>query len=268
MLRTVFLVPSRLPVLFGAAFALALAPTAPLHACEPIHDLITFGEPVGDEVIFQCVSGQTVCPADPQGNPLGPCLACGSGEDQKLCWASECRGFNGDTGQYGQFKKDAPGELEAIVMEILNHDTGQTVVLVDKVATPDCPIPAATATGTCTSLYKVKSVRPIGEGTGPLCTWDNLDDVNTIVRTPLSQGVVLIDVNGKQCSARKRAGDQWWMFYQDCCSPVSEFGAPGESLSTKMTLIIENGGACQTNTVRPDSTDLELVPDSVTPPCL
>lgn len=268
MLRTTRATPSRLLVPFGAILALALASAPPAHACEPIHDLLLFGEPVGDEVVFQCVSGQTVCPTDPQGNPLGPCLSCGSGDDQKLCWASECRGFNGDTGQYGQFKKDAPGELEAIVMTITNHDTGQTVVLVDKVAAPDCPIPAATATGTCTKLYKVKRIRPIGEGIGPLCTWDNLEDVNTIVRTPMSQGVVLTDVNGKQCQARKRAGDQWWMFYQTCCSPVSEFGAPGESVSTTTTLIIEDNGVCQTNTVRPDSTEPELIPDSAAVPCL
>lgn len=254
----------------AAGGALWLA-ASPAFACEPIHDLLTFGEPTEDEVKFQCQSGQTVCPTDPQGNPLGPCLSCGSGGEQELCWASECRGFNGDTGQFGQFKKDVPGELEAMIIESWNLRTNQIVTIVETVANPTCTaqIPAPTAGTTCEGLYKVKSTTPIGGSSpGPLCTFDNLDDVNTIARTPASQNVIITDVNGRQCEARKKIGDQWWMFYSVCCSPASIFGVAGDEIATSITLVYDQDGTCKVTSKRADQTDPETIPSANADPCL
>jgi hypothetical protein len=254
-----------------AGVALGLV-SMPAYACEPLHDLLQFGEPTGGGVI-ECTQGQQFCQIDQQGNIIqGTCVLCDVGGGQELCWASECRGFNGDTGQFGQFKKDRPGELEAIVMEIRNVQTNQVVTLVDKVAAPDCGalIPAATAGLDCRALYKIKGTHPIGGGSpGPLCTFDNLDDVNTISRTPMSQGVIIVDVNNRQCEARKKVGDQWWMFYQTCCSPLTAFGQPGEQVTTSTTMVFDQGnGVCLTDVVRPDQTEPETIPTEVADPCL
>jgi hypothetical protein len=258
-----------LAVIAGAALGLA---SVPANACEPTHTLLQFGEPTGGGVI-ECQQGQQFCQVNGQGQPIpGTCVTCDVGGGQELCWASECRGFNGDTGQFGDFKKDAPGELEAIIYEIWNVQTNQTVTFVDTVANPDCDqqIPQQTAGITCSNLYKVKAVHPIGGSSpGPLCTFDNLDDVNTIARTPMSQGVIIVDVNGAQCEARKKVGDQWWMFYQTCCSPLTAFGSPGDTLTTSASLVFDQGnGQCLTNTIRPDQTEPETIPSEVTTPCL
>src|SRR5690606_25640718 len=125
--------------------------------------------------------------------------------------------------------------------------------LVDRVQNPDCTalIPTPTADLDCNPLYKVKNIRPIdGSRPGPLCTFANLDAVNTVARTPSSQGVIVTDAAGRACKARKRAGDQWWMFYRTCCSPFERFGQPGDKLRTQMTLVVDRGnGQCVTNPV-------------------
>jgi hypothetical protein len=207
-----------------------------------------------------------------QGQPIpGTCVLCDVAGGQELCWGSTCRGFGGDTGQFGQFKKDGVGEFEALIFEVWNVQTNQMFTLVDKIANPTCAglIPAATPGITCDPLYKVKAVNPIGGSSpGPLCAWDNLDDVNTIARTPANQNVVLTDVNGAQCEARKKIGDQWWMYYQVCCSPLSAFGAPGEQLTTSISMVLDDNGSCSINTIRPDSTQTEIIPTAVASPCL
>lgn len=263
-------------VMGGLAAAVAMVAggaARPAVACEPIHDLLLFGDG-GNQTFVECNQGQVLCDTNGQGNPIN-CIPCESlAVGSQLCWASECRGFNGDTGQYGQFKKDAPGELEAIVMTITNKTTNQTVTLVDQIqnAAPDCAafIPQASNTVQCSALYKVKRIRPVGgKNPGPLCTFDNLDDVNAIARTPKSQNLIIQDVNGFDCKARKKVGDQWWMFFQTCCSPPDGFGSPGDVLETKTELVIDQGnGACQVNEVRPDSTEPEQFPTTTADSCL
>lgn len=256
---------------FAAMLAALYLTAPPAKACEPVHDLLHFGDPIGGGLIV-CEPGATYCKVDGQGQPIFPCIACEVTGSSKLCWASECRGFNGDTGQFGQFKKDVPGELQAIVMTVENLRTGETTVLVDKIASPTCSalIPTPSANLSCSKLYKVKDIRPIGgSAPGPLCTFDNLDDVNTIVRTPASQNVVLTDVNGRQCAARKRAGDQWWMFYQTCCTPLTRFGEPGDPLDTRTELIVDRGnGNCVASPVRPGRRGPQIIPLEPSAPCL
>jgi hypothetical protein len=254
------------------AAALGLA-TTPAQACEPIHSLLRFGgddppPPPPGSTLVVCEDGQVIC--DDPNDPT-TCITCGQLGLDRLCWASECRGFNGDTGQFGQFKKDYPGELEAIIIESWNLVTNEVVTIVDKIANPTCAaqIPAQSANVSCDSLYKVKATHPIGgSNPGPLCTFDNLDDVNTISRTPASQGVIITDVNGQQCEARKKIGDQWWMYYQTCCSPVAEFGNVGDQIATSITLVFDQNGTCLVDSVRPDQSDPETIPQGEANPCL
>lgn len=242
---------------------------APASACEPIHDLLRFGGPGAG--VIACTKGQVLCSTDARGNPTSPCLACNVTGSQQLCWASQCRGFNGDTGQYGQFKKDKPGELEALIMTVENLRTGKVVTLVDKIQSPTCAslIPTGSGGLSCSKLYKVKDVRPVkGTSPGPLCAFSTLDDVNTIARTPMSQKVVLTDANGSQCEARKKVGDQWWMFYQTCCSPTQEFGEIGDPVRTTTKMIIDQDGVCLVDPVRPDQSEPETIPAQEAAPCL
>ncbi len=236
-------------------------------ACEPIHKLI-----FQEEGEIPCQPGELVCDRDPSGDPVN-CVRCNPpnpGGGSGLCWASDCRTFGGsDKGQYGQFKKDGKGELEALVMVVTNHTTGNVVTLVDQIANPDCPIPAADGQTTCSAVYKVRGIKPEGGGTKvPLCTLGTLDDVNTIARTLKSAGVFITDLNGKSCKARKKVGDQWWMYYQTCCDPPSRFGNPGETISTELKMILDNDGVCSENPVRDDNTEPETIPGEQSEPCV
>lgn len=219
-------------------------PAGDALACEPVHDLIFIGTP------------------DPPPPPP---------QDQ-LCWASECRSFGGsDKGQFASFKKDAVGQLEAIVLVITNDTTGKVVTLVDKMADDvDCGslIPTPDPQVECSQLFKLKGVRPIGDGVNaPLCTFNNLDDLDTITTNPESQHVVVTDANGLQCEARVKA--QYQLFYQDCCWPADAFGQPGDQIRTETTLVIDNNGVCSSNPVRSDGNDgIETFPTEEAEGCL
>jgi hypothetical protein len=213
------------------------------RACEPLHDLIFFGAP------------------DPV--PVQP--------EAQLCWASECRSFGGsDKGQFGDLKKDVFGQLEAIVQVITNETTGKVVTLVDKLANDvDCAnlIPENDPEVECSQLLKVKGIRPIGEGlNAPLCTFNNLDDLDAVTSNPESQHVVVVDANGKQCEARVKG--QFQLFYQDCCSPAEAFGSPGDVIATQTSLIVDNNGVCSSNPVRKDATGDETFPEDEAEGCL
>ncbi len=251
-------------VLIVAVLVAALA-GSDAFACEPIHKLKLFdgsGSTCGPDQLI-CEDGGTG--GDPNENPIN-CRTCAGGG---LCWASDCRSFGGgDKGQYGQFKKDGQGELEALVMRITNVDTGDVTVLVDSIDNPDCPLPTSTTGFGCSALYKVIGIKPDGEGVrAPLCTWDDLDDVNTIARTPKTAKLFLTDVNGKSCKARKKAGDQWWMFYQTCCQPGEDFGDTGDELITELSMILDKDGVCSENPVR-QATEPEFIPEVDPEPCL
>jgi hypothetical protein len=198
------------------------------YACEPLHELIFIGPP--------------------DAQPAPPPQA-------QLCWASECRSIGGsDKGQFGDLKKDHFGQLEAIVQVITNQTTGKVVTLVEEISSDvDCGhlIPPSDPAVECSTLFKVKGIRPIGEpAESPLCTFDDLDDLDTITRNPQSEHVVVVDANGKQCEARTKG--LYNLFYQDCCWPADLFGQPGDQIATRTSLVIDNEGVCSDNPVRTD----------------
>jgi hypothetical protein len=217
-----------------------------------------------------CENGVLYCAYEPStGEPIpGECITCGQLGSDKICWASKCRRFNGDTGQFGHFTKDGPGELEAIVIESRNLTTNEVVRVVEKVQNATCAssIPTQSPNISCDSLYKIKDTRPIGGANpGPLCTFDNLEDVNTASRTPASQGVIIVDVDGRQCEARKKLGDQWLTYYQSCCSPVAEFGNVGDQILTTMTLVLDLNGTCTNDSAGRPTRD--RIPVEESEPC-
>ena len=183
------------------------------------------------------------------------------------CRTGDCRGIDGQERQYGQLEKDVPGELEAVIIEIRNGRTGDAVTLVDKVHDPDCAasIPAATAGVSCTGRFKIEAAASIESSGSPadgdgaaraaLCTFDELDDVNRFARTPASQNLILTDVEGRQCKAAAKESDQWGMLFRSCCSPTPELGEAGDPIFTTTMLVVDHGGQCIVNEVRPDRRD-------------
>jgi hypothetical protein len=174
--------------------------------------------------------------------------------------AGECRSFGGsDKGQFGQFKKDSAGQVEAVVFKLTNTLTGvERFRVVQVQSNLDCvpQIPQQTAGLTCDGLFKVKGIRPIGDGlNSPLCTFDNLDDVNAVTAGP---GTIVTDVNGKQCASRSK--HQYWLFFQQCCSPAGLFGAIGQFIDVDIFLVVDQNGVCSINPVRPDQDDTEEFP--------
>ena len=235
----------------GVAFSLAWA-AGPASACEAIQKILLFNTPVGPP--------PCVCPPDQPGDP--------DPQSQKLCWGGQCRSFNGDNGQFGQLKKDAPGNLEAIVLEVTNVNTNEHFTIVRSVPNPVCAanIPAQTAGLTCNALFKIKDLRPVGERTGRLCTFAQLDILDHLIHTPKSQGFTVTDLNGNVCGGQTRVGDQWWLYYQICCSPQI-FGQGGEGIETETTLIINQNGSCLEDHVRPGTNLPQPIPQGVTGPC-
>jgi hypothetical protein len=156
------------------------------------------------------------------------------------------------------------------VTVVTNQTTGKVVTLVDRMVDDvDCEslIPANDPEATCSELYKVKGIRPIGEGTNsPLCTFNNLDDLDTVTTNPESANVVVTDANGKQCAARVKG--QYQLFYQNCCWPADVFGEPGDLIETDTSLVIDNKGVCSSNPVRNDGTGVESFPSEEAESCL
>jgi hypothetical protein len=227
-----------------ACLAVLAVPADKASACEPIADLLLF-------------SSDIPC----------PCPSPGPQTQSELCVASECRSFGGsDKGQFGQFKKDQAGVVEAIVFKITNTITGVERFRVVQIGAPTClpQIPLQTGGLTCSGLFKVKGLRPIGEGlNSPLCTFDDLADVNAVTT---QNGVIVTDVNGKQCLSSIRS--QYWIFFRQCCSPAGLFGILGEFLDIDISLVINNGGVCSVNPVRPDGDDVEAFPATPSSTCL
>ena len=89
------------------------------------------------------------------------------------------------------------------------------------------------------------------------------DGISNASRT---RGQIVTDVNGKQCLARLK--DMYWLFYQDCCSPASLFGDPGDKITTNFSLVTENNGVCRVDPVRPDQTEPEEFPSEDAGSCL
>ena len=244
-------VPRLLALAAGVAFSFAWS-AGSARACEPIQQLLLFVAP----------PPPCVCP-DPN-QPPPP-------QSQALCWGGACRSFSGDTGQFGQLKKDAPGNLEAIVFEVDNLANGKHFTLVQKIPNPGCSaiIPAQTAGITCNSLFKIRDLRPVGQNSGKLCTFGDLGITDKIIHTPKSQNFTVSDLNGKLCRGETRAGDQWWLYYQTCCTPQI-FGLGGDHIVTNTKLIINQGGGnCLEDPVRnAQGTTGQTIPTDVAGPCL
>jgi hypothetical protein len=226
----------------AAAFAGLFGSGSVALACEPILDILLFS----DESPGKCPVPTTV----PQ-------------KQIHLCFGGECRSFGGtDKGQFGQLKKDAPGILDALVL-VLNGPGGNRQVVVQASENEQCPIldPQSPDIDRCDALYKIKGLRPVGAGlNSPLCTFDNLTDVNAMTQGP---GVTITDVNGQPCASVSKP--QFWLYYKICCEPGSVFGAQGSSVDIDLALLIDNGGACQLDPVREERP--EVIPSSDSPSC-
>jgi len=203
-------------VIVGCSGFLALfgGPAAKVQACEPILDILLFSGGGGE------------CPVPTPGCPV-PTTAPGAAGGE-LCFGGECRSFGGsDKGQFGQFKKDGVGKLDAVVLKITDTDTGQMKTLVRQIgnnAVCGVQTPLQDAGITCNALFKIRGVRPIGAGlNAPLCTFDNIDDLNAMTLTPDAQNLILTDVNGQHCLARFKS--QYWIYFKLCCKPALTFGA-------------------------------------------
>ena len=209
-------------------------------ACEPILDILLFS----DESPGKCPVPTTT-----------PTLF------RTLCFGGECRSFGGsDKGQYGQLKKDAPGDLEAVVFQI--NDGGNISFAVARGLSPVCnaDIPDQTSGLLCDRLFKIKGVRPVGANlNSPLCTFDNIDDVNLMTTT---NGIVITDHDGNQCESRIKP--QYWLYYKICCSPGTIFGALGDTVDIDLNLVIDNGGVCSLDPVREDRPEVIPSADSNT----
>jgi hypothetical protein len=245
-------------VIVGCSGFLALfgGPAAKVHACEPILDILLFSGGGGE------------CPVATPGCPV-PTTAPGPAGGE-ICFGSKCRSFGGtDKGQFGQFKKDGVGQLEAVVLKITDTDTGQMKTIVRQVADDvDCvgATPQQDLGITCDALFKIRGVRPIGAGlNAPLCTFSSIDDLNKMTLTPDSQNLVLTDVNGEHCLARMKS--QYWVYFQLCCKPALGFGAQGDHIETDLSMVIENNNSCSVNIVRDDQTP-EIIPLAESGPCL
>src|SRR5262245_20347799 len=152
-------------MIVGASGFLALfgGPAAKAYACEPILDILLFSGGGGE------------CPVPTPGCPV-PTTAPGPAGGT-LCFGGECQSFGGsDKGQFGQFKKDFVGSLDAIALKITDTDTGNTKFVVRTIGNnSQCAVqtPLQSAGITCNPLFKIKGVRPIGAGlNAPLCTFD------------------------------------------------------------------------------------------------
>jgi hypothetical protein len=228
----------------AVALAGLVARGSPARACEPILDILLFS----DESPGKCPVPTTT----PQKNI-------------DLCFAGDCRSFGGsDKGQFGQLKKDAPGILDALVI-VLTGPGGNRQVVVQQDQGALCPLPEPESPDIdlCTSVYKVKGIRPIGASlNSPLCTFDNLADVNTITQGP---GTTITDLNGKPCASVSKS--QFWLYYRICCKPGSVFGAQGSKVDVDLSLLINDGPSCKLDPVRSDQSP-EVIPSSDTTPCL
>src|SRR5215471_16401389 len=192
--------------------ALLVGPVA--RACEPILQLLLF---------TQDIPGG--CPV-PTSTPS---------KSVDLCFGGPCRSFGGsDKGEFGQLKKDAPGILDAIAF-VVSGPGGNRQVVVEESAGGSCvfPDPQSPDIDLCTALYKVKGIHPAGMGSNtPLCTFDNLLDVNTVTTQP---GAIVVDVNGFTCEGVNKP--QYWLYYRICCKPGGVFGAQGTSVDIDLSLV-------------------------------
>lgn len=212
-------------------------------ACEPILDLLLFSSDIPGK-----------CPV-PTSVPQ---------KNINLCFGGACRSFGGsDKGQFGQLKKDATGILDAIIF-VVNGPGGNRQVVVRQDSGGLCPLPEPESPDIdkCDALYKVKGIHPSGQGlNSPLCTFDNLADVNTITTQP---GAIVVDVNGFTCEGVNKP--QYWLYYRICCVPGSVFGAQGTSVDIDLSLLIDQGVAgCRLDPVREERP--ELIPPSDSGTC-
>ena len=228
--------------LVGAIAFLVLLSSDAARACEPILDILLFS----DESPGKCPVPTTT-----------PSLF------TTLCFGGECRSFGGsDKGQFGQLKKDAPGDLEAVVFRISDAAAGKISFAVARGLSPVCnaDIPDQTSGLLCDRLFKIKGVRPVGASlNSPLCTFDSIDDVNLMTTT---NGVVIVDVDGNQCESRIKP--QYWLYYKICCEPGLLIGNLGDTVDIDLNLVIDNGGVCSLDPVREDRPEVIPSADSNT----
>src|SRR4030095_637860 len=241
------MIPRVVSLAVGVAFSLTWAGGS-ARACEPIQDLLL-------------LAGDCVC--DANGNVQQT--------DETLCWGGECRSFDNDSGQFGQLKKDRPGNLEAIVLRVHNNETNQDFVIVEKVPNPVCAgiIPQQTAGLDGKAFFKIKGLQILDNPSGKLCTFGDLGLVDKIIHTPRSQHFRIADLTGKLCEGETRSGDQWWLFYRICRSPLNGLGQSdrGDHLVTETRLIINQNGNCIEDSVKSPPQPKEI-PDTPTAPCL
>jgi hypothetical protein len=220
------------------------------RACEPILDLLlfSFDEP-----------GK--CPV-PTTEPR---------KNTEICLGAKCRSFGGsDKGQFGQFKKDAPGKVEALIFRVTDTVTGNTAIVVRKADDQLCNgsglIPDQDPLLTCDALFKVKGIRPVGAGlSAPLCTFDSLDDLNTITSATPGMPVIVKDVNDDDCLAVFKP--QYWLYYKVCCTPGTPLGNQGDRVTIQSALVIENNNQCTLDPIRNDMTP-EVIPQADSSQCI
>ena len=227
-----------------ALISLGLFGVSEARACEPILDILLFSD-----------QGPGECPVPTTTPRL----------NLKICLGGPCRSFGGsDKGQFGQLKKDMPGDLQAAVFRVVDNVVGKTTFVVPRGVSQICDglIPKQTLNLLCDRLFKIKGVRPVGSNlNSPLCTFDNLDDVNTMTTT---NGVIITDVDGNPCESRIKP--QYWLYYNVCCEPGVLFGDRGDRVDIDLNLVINDNGQCVLNPVRKDSKP-EVIPISDSNTC-
>jgi hypothetical protein len=228
----------------GVAFSLAWAGGS-ARACEPVQDLLF-------------INGTCIC--DENGNIQ---------QTDATLWGSR-RAFDNDSVNH-QLKKDRPGKLEAIVLKVHNNETNQDFDIVEKIDNPTCTglIPQQPAGLSSSAFFKIKGLQIMDDPRGKLCTFDNLSIVDKLIHTPKSQHFQITDLNGKLCEGETRSGDQWWLFYRICRSPLNGLGMSekGDHLVTDTHLIINQDGNCIDDPVRPVKQPVEI-PSTFEGPCL
>ena len=244
------MIPRVLSLAAGVAFSLAWVGGS-ARACEPVQALLF-------------INGTCIC--DENGNIQQT--------DAGLCWGSSCRAFDNDSGQFGQLKKDRPGKLEAIVLKVHNNETNQDFDIVEKIDNPTCaglidtvaPLQPVGLSGK--AFFKIKNLQIVDDPRGKLCTFDSLSIVDKIIHTPKSQHFQITDLNGKLCEGETRSGDQWWLFYRICRSPLIGLGMSekGDHLVTDTHLVINQDGNCIDDSVKPVKQPVEI-PSTSEGPC-